>query len=363
MSVAAEIRDIVAGLGDAERDRINLLLASLAPLPAGPTQLEQEAANRDVARTLHKILRPQQPSPYAGAIDADACHNFIDNQEEYYEVVKLGDAEWVQYTALSLTDDAKSWWRSSGLTIRSSWFDFKKAFLGFHTPPNAAIAALTALEALRQGNRTVAAYTHDFRRLRRRVPSLDDLTALHWYKKGLEKDTSKEVMLRQPETLDMAITQATLVHSILYPDGPTGFKTRPHQTSDMEVDNLHIAVNNLTAQVNHLARRSGYNNNQGNSHNQNNNYTQHNNKPFVYNPNTNYKPGGPLPPKLVQPEKDFLYHNGGCFKCRKLGHVGTDCRIFPSTPRPARHFNNIEVETSAPQQTFSSTQSGKVNSN
>lgn len=352
MSAAQEIRQLVAGLGDDSKSRIESLLDSLTQPPPGPTQLEQEAASRDLARTLHKILKPQTPSPYAGAIDADACHNFIDNQEEYYEVVKLGAGEWVQYTALNLTDDAKSWWRASGLTIHSSWTDFKKAFLNFHTPPNAAAAALTALETLRQGKRTVAAYTHDFRRLRRRVPHLDDLTALHWYKKGLEKETSKEVMLRQPETLDIAISQATLIHSILYPDGPTGFKPIAQQTSDMEVDTLQVTVNNLAAQVNYLARRSGYNHNQTNT------------KAFVYNPNTNYKPGGPFPPKLSQPEKDYLYAHGGCYKCRKLGHLGPDCKTFPSTPRPARQFNNIEAAaTAVPPQAPFQTHSGKAISN
>jgi hypothetical protein len=354
MSAADEIRQIATGLSEDAQARINTLLASLAdlPPPPGPTQLEREAAYRDVARTLHKILKPQTPSPYAGAIDADACHNFIDNQEEYYEVVKLEPTAWVQYTALNLTDDAKSWWRSSGLTIYSSWADFKQAFLNFHTPPNAAVAALTALECLRQGKRTVAAYTHDFRRLRRRVPSLDDTTALHWYKKGLEKETSKEVMLRQPETLDIAIAQATLIHSILYPDGPTGLKPVVQQTSDMEIDTLQVAINNLTAQVNDLSRQSGHNHNQNNT------------KSFVYNPNTNYKLGGPLPPKLSSEEKNYLYNNGGCFKCRKTGHLGSDCRAFPSTPRRARQFNNIEVAaTPTPQQAPSQTQSGKANSN
>lgn len=352
MAAADEIRQIASAFGTDAQTRIDTLLASLTPLPPGPTLLEREAAFRDKTRTLHKILKPQTPSPYAGAIDADACHNFIDNQEEYYEVVQLGPAEWVQYTALNLTDDAKSWWRSSGLTIHSSWNDFKQAFLNFHTPPNAAIAALSALECLRQGKRTVAAYTHDFRRLRRRVPSLDDTTALHWYKKGLEKDTSKEVMLRQPETLDIAITQATLVYSILHPDGPTGPKASTQQTSDMEIDTLQVAINNLTAQVNYLSRRSGYVNN------------QYNTKPFTYNPNTNYKPGGPLPPKLSQEEKDYLYKNGGCYKCRKLGHVGPNCKIFPSTSRPAQQFNNVEVASApVPQQALFQNQSGKANSN
>jgi hypothetical protein len=331
-----------------------------APTPAmtEPSERELEADRRDLARTLAQVLKPQRPSPYSGEIDADACINFIDNQKEYFTVVKLGLAEWVQYTALNLVDDAKSWWRSSGLSIHTPWDTFEADFLDFHTPPNAVAAAREALESLKQGKRSVALYTHEFRRLLRRVPTLDKGTALHWFQKGLEPDTSKEVKLRQPATLELAITQATLIHSILYPNGPTGFQAQPQQSSNMEVDNLHVAVNNLTSQVNYLARQSGYNNNQnktGDNHNQNNA------KPFVYNPNTNYKPSGPLPPKLSDPEKAFLYNNGGCYRCRKLGHQGFDCKIFPSTPRPGRQFNNIEVPVSP--QALSQTQSGKAISN
>jgi hypothetical protein len=119
----------------------------------------------------------------------------------------------------------------------------------------------------------------------------------------------------------------------------------------MEIDTLQVAINNLTAQVNYLSRRSGY------VHN------QHNTKPFVYNPNTNYKPSGPLPPKLSSDEKDYLYKYGGCYKCCKLGHLGPDCKTFPPTSRPARQFNNIEV-TAAPasHQASSQAQSGKATS-
>lgn len=145
-----------------------------------PTEREIAADHRDLVRTLNKVLKPQTPPPFKGEHDADSCQNFIDNQEEYYEVVKLAEDQWVQYTALNLVDEAKSWWRSSGLTINSSWDEFKEAFLAFFTPPNAIAAARESLETLRQGKRTVAAYTHDFRRLRRRIPTLDDGTALHW---------------------------------------------------------------------------------------------------------------------------------------------------------------------------------------
>ncbi|KAG0248112.1 hypothetical protein BGZ95_008217, partial [Linnemannia exigua] len=73
-------------------------IAAPAPAPASapvePTERELEADRRDLAHTLAQVLKPQRPAPYSGAIDADACINFIDNQKEYYTVVKLGLAEW-----------------------------------------------------------------------------------------------------------------------------------------------------------------------------------------------------------------------------------------------------------------------------
>ena len=347
-SSLADLELLIAGLPDDQQKSIVSMVQKLVtpPPPLAPTDREIAADHRDMVRTLNKVLKPQTPSPYKGDHDADACQNFIDNQEEYYTVVQLARDQWVQYTALNFTDDAKSWWRSCGLTISCPWDDFKGAFLGFFTPPNAVAAAREALETLRQGKRTVAAYTHEFRRLRRRVPTLDDDTALHWYMKGLERDTGKEVRLRQPTTLDYAISQATLVHSILFPDGPH-VSTAKEGPSPMDLDNMDIrvAINNIASQVNSMQRNGGYQaNNRG------------------YN-------GAPLPPKLTAEERAYLIANKGCFRCRKLGHVSPQCRAFPSQPsqqqqRP-RQFNNFELSTAdpGPQQTLLQSQSGKANSN
>jgi hypothetical protein len=113
VQATAEMHSFLAGLNlpADELAKASKLLANLAtPVPnPGSSQLEIEAANRGYARTLHKILKPPTPSPYAGEIDADACHNFIDNQEEYYTIVRLEDSQWVEYTVLNLILDAKSW--------------------------------------------------------------------------------------------------------------------------------------------------------------------------------------------------------------------------------------------------------------
>jgi hypothetical protein len=300
--------------------------------PAPPTDRELEADRRDLARTLAQVLKPQRPTPYAGEIDADACNNFIDNQREYFTVVNLNMADWVQYTALNLVSDAKSWWRSSGLSITTPWPQFETDFLAFHTPPNAVAAAREALESLKQGKRSVALYTHEFRRLLRRVPTLDTGTALHWFVKGLESDTSKEVKLRQCTSLEQAISTATLIHSILFPHGPTVTPTPKQSSSDMDVDNLHIAINNLTAQVNYLSQGSNRNN-------------------------------APRPAKLTPAEKAHLIANKGCFRCRKIGHMASNCRTFPNQQQQQRprQFNNLE--SYAPHQPTAHNQSGNDNSN
>ncbi|HST79388.1 MAG TPA: hypothetical protein VLN58_12940 [Verrucomicrobiae bacterium] len=314
-----------------------------APTPVTPelSEREMEADRRDLARTLAQVLKPQRPAPYSGEIDADACINFIDNQKEYFTVVKLGLSEWVQYTALNLTNDAKSWWRSSGLSIHTPWDTFEAEFLSFHTPPNAIAAAREALEVLKQGKRSVAVYTHEFRRLLRRVPALDKGTTLHWFIKGLETDTSKEVKLRQPTTLEFAISQATLVHSILYPNGAPVTSTTPttpkHDSNAMDIDNLQVAIHNLSTQINNLSR---FGNGSSSS-----TYTT------------------ALPRKLTPEDKAYLTEKGGCFRCRKIGHMANQCRAFPNQRQKPQHFNNVEVASAPAQQASPQTQSGKANSN
>ncbi|KAF9271139.1 hypothetical protein BGZ68_004160, partial [Mortierella alpina] len=145
-------------------------------------------------------------------------------------------------------------------------------------------------------------------------------TALHWFVKGLEPDTSKEVKLRQCATLDKAI-----------PNGPT---VAPKQTSsDMDLDNLHVAINNLSAQVHYLS--------------------QGRNRPS----NT------PRPAKLTPAEKAHLIANKGCFRCRKIGHMASNCRTFPNQQQhqSSRQFNNLEAYT--PQQPAPEHQPGNATSN
>ena len=191
LPIADALAEALAGLSIEKQAEIRT--AAQGFYSAEPTDFEKQAAALDLTRTLATVLKPQKPEPYEGAIDAEACFNFIENQEEYFNIVGLDETLWTKYTAVSLRDDAKAWWRSAEMTLTTPWPIFRKAFTDYHTPPNAVAAARTALENLRQNKMTVATYTHKFRRHLRLIPSMDSRSILHTYMKGLEPNTSKEV--------------------------------------------------------------------------------------------------------------------------------------------------------------------------
>lgn len=46
--------------------------------------------------SLAAVLKPTKPEPHTGLIDANACLNFVENQEEYFEIVELNKNRWVK---------------------------------------------------------------------------------------------------------------------------------------------------------------------------------------------------------------------------------------------------------------------------
>lgn len=280
-------------------------------------QQQARLVRNDEARTLATVLKPSRPKPYTGAIDADACLNFIDNQAEYFAIVDLHRDSWVKYTAVNLESEAKAWWRSSGLKLDAKWEAFEAAFTAYHTPPNAVAAARQELNNLRQKGLSVNEYTHKFRRLLRLIPAMDAQTALYIYTTGLEPETSKEVRLRQPETMEQAVHQAAIVHAILHPHGPTATTTPTPTTTatttstDMEVDTIATVLNHLQRLAQSLGQQT---------------HVANIRRPL---------------PKLTPQEKARLMKIGGCFKCRLRGHMASNCSNPPFVPY---RVNSVEME-------------------
>lgn len=267
-----------------------------------------ESSENDTARTLAYVFKPQKPDPYTGTIDAEECLNFMDSFEEYYTILRLHSPIWVSYVVLSLTSDARSWWRTSGLTLDTPWSEFRDAFIVRFTPPDSSNKAREALRTLKQARKSVAAYTNEFRRHLRLTPSMDKGDALYSYLTGLEPETSKHVRLRQPANLDAAVMEATIVHSILFPDGVPQVRTTPtpQPASDpmaMEIDNLRMELNALRRQVHHQ-------------------------------PSTL--------PRLTDADRARLMQSGACFRCREEGHMARECPKWKGKGRAIHNMSYNE---------------------
>jgi hypothetical protein len=289
----------------------------------GSTSADNANANawqNDNARTIAHVLKPPKPEPYTGAMDADLCLNFVDSYEEYFQIIGLTNAKWVPFIVLALTLEARSWWRTSGLKLDTTWEDFKSAFTDRFTPPDAVNAARKRLASLTQGRRSVAEYTSDFRSCLRIIKNMDDGTSLFEYLRGLEKSTGREVRLRQPKDLKEAITQATIVHSILFPDGPPAPQPQAIHTptsgpTPMDVDNMRIFFANMT---NLFASGA---------------------PPTAVNA---FSQPQSFPKRLTAEERAECMRTGSCFRCRRQGHMGPDCRAFPNKPRRMNNITNDE---------------------
>ncbi|KAG0291119.1 hypothetical protein BGZ98_003139, partial [Dissophora globulifera] len=170
------------------------------------------AKDTDIVRTLAYVLEPNQPDAYTGKIDTEECFNFTDSCEEYYTVLQLTEPLWAKYIIHNLTGDAP----------KTLWTEFRTAFIARFTPSDPVNKARESLKKLKQGRASVAAYTVDFRHYLRLIPNIIRNDALYVYLMGLEPDTSKQLRLRQPTSIDVAITEATIVYSILFPDGFLG---------------------------------------------------------------------------------------------------------------------------------------------
>lgn len=297
------------GLTDEQaRGVMNLMRNSQAQTSASSLSLEH-------IRTVHTVLKPQKPESYKGAIDALGCLNFIESVEEYYECVTLAKELWVQCTVLAITDDAKAWWRDVNMTTETPWAEFREAFIDAFTPPNSSNDARLALSKLKQSKTmSVAEYTAQFRRLKRLIRGLELETTLYYYTEGLESDTSKEVLLRQPKTLEEAISAATIVHSILHRKPPT-VVPRPMEkpstalppAEPMDLDAMQTLMANLATNINALTKQRL----------------------------------GPL----TSQERAYLKSINGCYRCRQPGHISTNCHAnLPGTnSNNRRRFNHLDT--------------------
>ena len=116
----------------------------------------------------------------------------------------------------------------------------------------------------------------------------------------------------------------------------------------MEVDNISIPQ----VLINAIAQEINRQNNSNQRHQYHSNNNQRGSRPngnqhqWRRNNNNNYNNNNDWAhlPKLTPAERQYLIDNGGCFKCRKLGHLSYENRCPPRN----RGMNHIATNVGAP---------------
>jgi hypothetical protein len=201
----------------------------------------------------------------------------------------------IRFAATFLKDQAALWWRSYYQTINwqvaaPNWEGFVTALRQQFIPVNTAISAYDRLQRLSQKT-SVNAYNHDFRAIMLDLPDMDQATRMNYYLRGLKDNLRPFVAMQQPADLAAAETIAERVDAVTF---------KP------------------------MARNPGF------------------------RPNPAYRsPGGTAPMeldmiiKLTPLERERLRKIGGCFRCRKPGHLARDCTM---TNRGPPQINAMEEE-------------------
>ena len=215
--------------------------------------------------------------------------------QQFCTLAPVPNDDCIAFAATFFKDQAALWWRAYHQTQNweaapPTWAAFLATLRQQFTPVNTSISAYDHLQRLSQ-KASVNAYNHEFRAIMLELPDMDPATRMNYYMKGLKENIRPFVAMQTPADLATAEIIAERVDAVTYKPQARTFGSQPR---------------------------------------------------------TNYRsPGGVVPMdldaigKLTDAERERLRKNGGCFRCRKTGHLARDCTL---TNRQHPRINAIEEE-------------------
>lgn len=263
-------------------------------LLASQFQQLQENVNNDAGRPVFNGLRMAKPDTFS-ARGSPQIDDWLFQVREYFESTRLPAADWVPFAATLLRGRASTWWRitketalNSGRTPIKTWDHFAAALRQQFRPVNTAKTARDRLVNLRQ-TRSVQDYAYHFRSIIIDIPGMTEDEKIDRFVRGLKDRIRQEVDLREPGTLDKAISLADRYDAMLFraskndrefrparsyaPKATAAAPAAPADPDAMDIDSLQ------------QTRRA----------------------------------------PLTDDERDRLRRTGRCFHCRQHGHIKANC--------------------------------------
>lgn len=285
-----------------------------------------------------------KPPVYQGERDGFLCEAWLTAMRRYFLGADIPDAKRTLTAVSYMAAAAALWWEGQALDDLCPWDEFAAAFRSEFCPAGFLDQVRSMLFTIKMTS-TVSDYVARTRKYLALLGSGD----MHEQARAMLEESAKSCFVNgaplalKQQLLNFEINNPAYVsiHAMCNAaerfDGI--FHYRPDQSPSAPAHHAHnqnhqnhnpqpnllatphhdpmaMDLDNLVLAVNALARR--FNSNNGNNGNNNS-----------WSPNY----GNRLPP-LTQQERERLRAQGGCFKCRKPGHIAREC---------GKRFNNFQV--------------------
>jgi len=326
------------------------------PLPSAPLH----PAN------LPSKVKISPPSNFTGtrSVNVDA---WLFEMMSYLDVCAVPDAQRLNVASSYLKDAALQWWlgqnRLPPLERPANWVTFTAALRERFQPLAASRTARAQLRALRQGKMNVAEYSNKFYTLVNLITDMGEADQIETFISGLRLDLAREVDLREPRSLQSAMTSAQKVELLLdnrnsYAPNTTPGSRIPNfiptlttsSTSSvptpMELGNLNVESEGHEIEQEYelyLVQGDEYESNYGIWDDEEPQSQGGDEKEDAEQLNAiqngNFSGKRHSAPFLSKEEFTRCMKNGLCLRCKKPGHVARNCPL----PRPPFRNNHGRV--------------------
>jgi hypothetical protein len=242
-------------------------------------------------------MQPNKPAEFGGNKD-ESVETWLFQIEQYAALTRIEEGARAFFAASFFRGPAALWWRSFVMALQDpanpaaniacDWPRFREACLTQFRPVNAARVAREKLMNLTQTT-SVAIYAHKFRTLLLDLRDLGEADRLFLFSRGLKRDVAAMVQLSNPVNWEAAAVTAENIDAVLFEGRRNIWNPRQPRAqagpAPMDLDQIPSPSNTPTA-------------------------------------------------RLTEVERERLRRNGGCFRCRRTGHLARDCPQHARAPPP-----------------------------
>ena len=239
------------------------------------------------------------PEMFEGRRQGEKLEEWIYKMDMYLRAMQVAENLRVLTAVSFFQGNAMTWWRAligdeDPTTV--TWADFVRRLREEFLPVNAVKVASDKLEHLKQTG-SVANFVKEFRTLALLIPDLSPAEKLRRFLAGLKPRVRIEVDLRNPATVEEAVTLAERIDDLTFQAS-----RRANAARAVDFSSPSASFQDSCAPMDLSAMR-------------------------VSNPRTS-KPRPPLTPE----ERDKLRRENKCFFCREVGHIAFKCPRKKRTP-------------------------------